>query len=257
MFHVAEFQQKRTGRFGSELHYFEELESTNLFAGQLAREGSGEGTVVVANSQTQGRGRSGKFWFSPPDVNLYLSLILRPHAQQLKYLPFMAALAVIRVLRTYGLKPDLKWPNDVLVKEKKICGILIQTAMEENVMQFAVVGCGINVNSSHFPQELQRTATSIAGELGYTVSRESILAFFLLEFERLYEKIDTTSWEEFCPELERNSSYLRGCEVRVEQNGQSWEGETMGLDSYGGLVVETNKGRQVFYAGEIQSCRRR
>jgi BirA family biotin operon repressor/biotin-[acetyl-CoA-carboxylase] ligase len=256
MFNIKEFEQQRKSKFGSEFYYFEQVESTNATAEKLARSGINEGTVVLANMQTHGRGRSGKSWFSPPGVNLYFSMILRPPSLHLKYLPFLTALAIVRVLKGFGLKGDLKWPNDVLVDGKKICGILIQTAIEENTLQFVIVGCGINVNGSHFPEELDQAATSVFQQYGSEVSREAILASFLLEFEKLYEKIDTVSWDDFCSILEKQSTYLRGCHVMIQQNGQQIGGKTGGLDAYGGLILETANGDKTFYAGEVQLCRK-
>lgn len=257
MFFVAEFGRIRGGKFGNPLFYFETLESTNTTAEKLAREGCPEGTVVLANEQTGGKGRKGSAWFSPSDQNLYFSLVLRPDSASLKYLPYMACLSVQRAVSRLGIYADFKWPNDVLVEDRKLCGILIQTAIEEQRLQFAVVGFGINVNVHEFPESLQAHATSVALETGEPEDREPLLAFVLLEFERLYEKIDDTSWESFSAELESSSSYLRDCPVKVIQEGKTIEGITRGLDSHGGLRIETAEGKEVVYAGEVVSCRKK
>jgi BirA family biotin operon repressor/biotin-[acetyl-CoA-carboxylase] ligase len=256
MFEVSTFFEKRKGDFGQEFYYFDRLESTNEIAIRLAQEGHPEGTVVLANEQTKGRGRKGNTWYSPADVNLYFSIILYPHSDQLQYLPFCAALAVVRALERIELRAEVKWPNDVLVNGKKISGVLVETAMEQNKLLYAVVGCGINVNDIRLPLELEKAATTVAIEKTAPVSREDLFASILLEFENLYEKIGQVSWKEFCLELEKHSSFLHGCQVRILQDGKVFEGITSGLDSYGGLVVTTSFDRKVFYAGEVLECRK-
>ena len=258
MFDVAGFQKKRGGRFGQPLHYFEQLESTNTTADLLARQGCPEGTLVLANEQIAGKGRKGNAWFSPADLNLYLSLVLRPaDSGSLRFLAFMISLALQRSLNVIGIHSELKWPNDVLVSGRKIAGILIQTAMEEGRLQFAVVGCGVNVNVRSFPEEISETATSVAIEASREVSREDLLVSLLLEFERLYEKIDSAEWDEFASTVEQSSTFFRGCPVRILQEHDSFEGTTAGLDSFGGLRVQTSSGERIVYAGEVISCRKK
>lgn len=256
-FDIAKFSRHRRGRFGGSLYYFRTLESTNLLSFQLAAQKAEEGTLVLADEQIRGKGRDGRSWFSPKDVNLYFTIIVRPHTADLHYLPFVAGMAVVRALENIGLQADLKWPNDVLVSDKKICGILIQTSMEEDRLQFAVIGCGINVNVCEFPAEIKEKATSIAIEKGAEISRELILASFLFEFESLYEKIPVMNWDLFCAQLEKHSTYLRGCRVQLNQGETLVEGITRGLDAYGGLILDTPEGPKTFYAGEIQSCRKK
>ncbi len=257
MFDVVDFQKRRRGKLGEELYYFERLESTNVTAERLSRNGAGEGTLIIADEQTAGRGRKSNAWHSPPGVNLYFTLILRPQTTDLPYLPFVAGLAVLHSLKSFGLEADLKWPNDVLVNGKKICGVLIQTSLEENILRFAVIGCGINVNETGFPAELQDVATSVATETGRSVSREIVLASFLTEFEQAYETARELGWNEFCRLLEQHSTMLRGCAVQIDQNDTIIEGTTQGLDAYGGLVVQTKDGPSVVYAGEITACRKK
>ncbi len=163
----------------------------------------------------------------------------------------------MRCLKSFGLESDLKWPNDVLVNGRKICGVLIQTSLEENVLRFAVIGCGINVNETAFPAELSTLATSIALETGDSASREIALASVLLEFERMYQTVRDLDWKEFCRLLEQHSTMLRGCTVQIDQKDTIIEGTTQGLDAYGGLIVETKEGPKVVYAGEITACRKK
>jgi BirA family biotin operon repressor/biotin-[acetyl-CoA-carboxylase] ligase len=257
VFSVSSFGRKRSGKFGNPIFYFDQIESTNDIAERLARQGCPEGAVILANEQTAGKGRKGNPWFSPPDLGLYFSLVLRPSSEALKFLPYVACLSVKEALGKLGIAADLKWPNDVVVRERKLAGILIQTAMEDQRLQFAVVGCGINVNVREFPDHLQETATSIVLESGALESREALLASALIEFENLYGKIDPAEWQAFAARLERASTYLSGCSVAVEQNGRIIEGVTRGLDGYGGLKIETPGGEEIVYSGEVVSCRKK
>ena len=257
MFDIPEFARQRKGNLGDPVYYFERLPSTNPFAESLAKSGAPEGTIVLANEQTGGKGRQGRLWFSPPDANLYFSLIVRPTTSRLHYLPFLMALAIVRFLKALSFHPDLKWPNDVMVNGKKISGILIQTSLEQNQLQFAVIGCGVNVNSVELPPDLSKSATSIAIEKGHIVAREVLLASLLFEFETMYGRIDNMEWNEFCVELEKHSSYLRGSLVQMQQEGTTVEGTTGGLDPYGGLILDTSEGERIFYAGDVQSCRKK
>jgi BirA family biotin operon repressor/biotin-[acetyl-CoA-carboxylase] ligase len=256
MFDVVEFQKLRKGSFGKDLYYFETLDSTNVTAGELAQQNVAEGTVVLANEQTGGKGRMDRSWFSPADLNLYFSLILRPASSRLHYIPFLAALSVHDTLQTLGVDADVKWPNDVLVGGKKLAGILMRTSTEQNALRYAILGIGINVNIPEFPPDLARTATSIALEMGGRVGRESVLASVLLEFERPYQTINDLEWTDLCSELERSSSYLRGCPVQVKEHDRFLEGRTAGLDKFGGLILETADGEKIVYAGDVESCRK-
>ena len=254
MFDVAQFHTNRKSNTGSEFYYFASLESTNKTAEKFAREGCVEGTIVLANQQTSGRGRKGNPWHSPADVNLYFSLVLRPELNRLHYLPFISALSVAKILEDQGLQPDIKWPNDILVLGKKVCGILIETAVEQSKVSSAIVGFGINVNVTQFPEELRNTAGSILQLKGSAVSRELLLADLLQHFE----KLNDLGWKDLVSQVEENSSYIRDCRVTITApDGGVTEGMTAGLDSFGGLILETDSGRKIFHAGEVQECRRK
>jgi BirA family transcriptional regulator, biotin operon repressor / biotin---[acetyl-CoA-carboxylase] ligase len=213
--------------------------------------------IVVADSQSAGRGRSSNLWFSPAGENIYCSLLLKPEASYLHRIPFVAGLAIAKTLAALGLKVDLKWPNDLLVGNRKIGGILVQSAMEAGALKYAVVGFGINVNTRSFPESLKETATSIFIEREEPADRESILAGILMHFEKLYLEMAEVSWEDFSKQVEQKSSFIRDCEVRIENHEGVTEGITAGLDSYGGLIVNTAEGARVFYSGEVQACRKK
>ncbi|HSE43523.1 MAG TPA: biotin--[acetyl-CoA-carboxylase] ligase [Acidobacteriota bacterium] len=256
-FDVASFHHQRKGLFGSELYYFDDVKSTNSIAEKLARDKFSEGTVVLANSQSLGRGRNSNQWFSPKDVNLYSTILLKPSKEFLPRIPFIAGLSVARALFRYNLSADLKWPNDVLIGDRKIAGILMQSAMEADVLQYVIVGIGINVNVTNFPNELQQAATSVAIEKGTPIQREQLLADVLFEFEQAYAKQNGTSWEDFVNEVEKQSSYLRNCHVEVNTTEGTIEGTTAALDSYGGLIVNTKNGQAIIHSGEVRACRKK
>jgi BirA family biotin operon repressor/biotin-[acetyl-CoA-carboxylase] ligase len=256
-FNVAFFQYQRKSSFGSELYYYREIDSTNRVAEKLAQQSFREGTTIVADLQTAGRGRSNNQWFSPAGENLYCTLLLKPDASYLHRIPFIAGLAIAEALTDWDLKIDLKWPNDLLVGNRKIGGVLVQSAMEAATMKYAITGFGINVNTTTFPASLEETATSIAIEYGQLANREWILTRILMNFEKLYSEMSNVSWEDFCRELEKKSTFIRDCEVTIQNHEGLTEGTTAGLDSYGGLIVNTSDGARVFYSGEVQACRKK
>src|SRR3954463_15424461 len=148
---------------------FDSIDSTNTEALKQAHLGADEGLCVIAKQQTAGRGRQGRVWISPKDSGLYISVVLRPliEAKYVSLITLTAAVAVFDALAEMGLEPDIKWPNDILINEKKICGILAETINTDKGFA-VVVGIGINVSSANFPPELVDTATSLEAELGRT-----------------------------------------------------------------------------------------
>ncbi|MCS6927435.1 MAG: biotin--[acetyl-CoA-carboxylase] ligase, partial [Candidatus Binatia bacterium] len=156
----------RTRFLGRPLHIFPTLDSTNTYAARLARDGAPEGTVVIADMQTGGKGRLGRTWVSPPHVNLYLSVILRPPVS-IAAAPSLNLLAGVAVAETIasvcGLRPSIKWPNDVLVNDKKVCGILAEMQVSASTLCAVILGIGVNINAplSAFPEELRDKASSL------------------------------------------------------------------------------------------------
>jgi BirA family biotin operon repressor/biotin-[acetyl-CoA-carboxylase] ligase len=186
---VEAFQaQLRTRIIGRRFIYEPTVGSTMDLARREAEAGCPEGTVVLADEQTSGRGRLGRRWVSPPGANLYLTVVLRPSRESLRRLSMVTPLAVAEAVeRVTGLRATVKWPNDVLLSGKKVAGILIESELAGDEVRFALVGPGINVNLdvSRF-EELRDIATSLAAESGRSVSREELLAAFLLRLEQLY-----------------------------------------------------------------------
>jgi BirA family biotin operon repressor/biotin-[acetyl-CoA-carboxylase] ligase len=194
----------RTKTLGRRLHVLDEAPSTNTVAMALAQSGAEDGTVVVADTQTAGRGRLGRPWFSPPGQNLYCSVLFRQTTQAerlsnwLSWIPLITAVAAVRAVQAAaGLQPLLKWPNDVLIRDRKLGGILCESGSSGTSDAFVVVGIGLNVNQppDTFPPDLRDLATSIAGEIGRPIDRASLLAALLAELEPSMEtlRFDTST----------------------------------------------------------------
>jgi BirA family biotin operon repressor/biotin-[acetyl-CoA-carboxylase] ligase len=172
---------------GQRTLYFPSLTTTMDVARQEALKGAPEGTVIITDEQTASRGRLQRVWLTPRG-NIALSVILHPQKEHLHTLIMVASLAVLHCIETVtGLKPDIKWPNDVLIREKKVCGILIESDVRANIVNYAIIGIGINVNLNvaDFP-EIQETATSLSHELGREVSRLDLVRQLLKEIESYY-----------------------------------------------------------------------
>ncbi|WP_281887000.1 biotin--[acetyl-CoA-carboxylase] ligase [Paenibacillus sp. YYML68] len=186
-------QQLRTASFGRPLHLLDEIDSTQLAAVQLVRDGAEEGTLVLAEQQLAGRGRLGRQWHSPKGKGLWSSLVLKPNWLSLAQTPqltLLTAVALCRAVRQVtGLDAGIKWPNDLLVGGRKVAGILLEASVENGTLQHIVAGVGISVNlqESDYPTELLEKATSLAMCAGHSISRETLLAELMNEWEQLYK----------------------------------------------------------------------
>src|SRR4030065_196749 len=172
---------------GRRLYYYHQLATTMKTAKELAKKGTAEGTVIIADTQTAGKGRMGRAWPSP-EGSLAMSLILKPSLDNLPQLVMIASLAVVRTIKKVaGLETQIKWPNDILIKGKKVCGILIENEVKGDGVNFAIIGIGINVNFDplDFP-EIADIATSLSHELGAEVSKVKLISTLLFELEQLY-----------------------------------------------------------------------
>jgi len=239
--------------------HFDTLGSTNTEAINQARLGAEEGLCVIARQQTAGRGRHGRNWVSQNDAGLYFSIVLRPQIET-RFLPLitlMAGIAVFDTLQEYGLKPDIKWVNDILIGEKKISGILAETV--ETARGLAViVGIGINLKSSDFSPEIAEIATSIELETHKLVNAEDIantLTRFLAFF---YEILSGENGPKtILAEWQRRSSYFIGKRVRVVlEKNETVTGTTDGLEDNGALRVKTSLGLiKIIQAGDVENLR--
>lgn len=238
---------------------FDSLPSTNLEVARRASEGAGEGLCVVANEQTDGRGRLQRRWISPKGAGLYFSMLLRPQIHQNKwaFITLAAALAVHdALLDAYSLDADIKWPNDILSGNRKLCGILAET-VETKDGRAVVLGIGINLTSSAFPPELHEIATSVEREINRVPDPETILKSLIVSIGRRYEMLESNDGAKIIlREWSAQSSYASGKRVRVVNGQEVIEGITRGLEPDGALRVETD-GRdiQIVRAGDVTEVR--
>jgi BirA family biotin operon repressor/biotin-[acetyl-CoA-carboxylase] ligase len=235
----------RTDFIGKEIHHYGEVSSTQEEARRLAAEGAKEGTVVIAEVQTRGKGRRGREWHSPVG-GVYMSVILRPQISPARapLLTLLAGVAVAKALRRlYGLKAELKWPNDVMVGDRKICGILTEMAAETEAIDYCIVGIGINANVelAHFPQEFRASTTSLKEELGARISRAELVRDLLGEMERLYIVFKERGPAPILEEWKTLTNTL-GAWVQVIGQREVVEGRAVDVDQDGALIIRLADG---------------
>ncbi|MCH1981685.1 biotin--[acetyl-CoA-carboxylase] ligase [Ruminococcus sp. OA3] len=241
-----------------EVLYRAETDSTNTWAKRLAEGGSPSGTLAVADRQTQGKGRRGKVWSSPEGTSVYMTLLLRPEIlpQYAAPLTLVMGLSVAQALDdTLGLSAGIKWPNDVVVSGKKICGILTEMSAQMDYVDYLVIGTGINVNTQVFPDEIKDMATSAADQLGHIVSRAELAASVIRCFEKNYKVyLDSCSLEGLMEAYrEKMINYNR--EVKVMGPGEVFEGVAKGISPSGELLVERKDGSVTAVSGGEVSVR--
>lgn len=240
---------------GKTVKYFEIIDSTNEYAKKMADEGAEHGLLVVADEQESGKGRRGRAWSSPKGKMVAMTLLLRPcmRPEKASMITLVMGLAVSRACkRAAGLDVRIKWPNDIVVNGKKLCGILTEMGAEMNEIHYLVIGTGINVNIEEFPEDLSEMATSLLAEMGKRVSRAQLIQYCLEEFEKCYDVFMET--QDMTGLLEEYNSLLvnQEREVCVLEPGNEYRGTAKGINRNGELLVETEDGsiREV-YAGEV------
>ena len=242
--------------FDKDLHHFYKIGSTNTAAMAAATDGAPEGSVFLAEEQTAGRGRGANSWQSPRSTGVYCSAILRPllPPSEVLILSLAAGLAVQAAIRQIDNRicPDLKWPNDLLIEGKKVCGILTEMNAEATRVRHIVVGIGINVNQASFPEEL--SATSLRLVTGSEWSRVELVGALLKSLDWEYRTLvnDAGAHQSVQERFAQNSSWVFGKSVRIEENGSAFEGTTEGLDSRGFLQVRTPHGVQTALSGTVR-----
>lgn len=243
------------GVLGRELHCLETIDSTNTYAKKLAMSGAPDGTVVIANDQTAGRGRMGRTFQSPKDKGIYLSVLLRPEMEPQRLMPVtaMAGIAVADAVEAVcGVRPGLKWPNDPVIGNKKLCGILTEMSLEGETgrVQYLVLGIGINVGQADLTEDVAAIATSLSAYLGRPVSRPQLAAALIKELEKLYETLKGGDLSRYL------AAYRRDCVnlgKTVQLLGEDREVVTaVDIDGEFGLVVRTEDGREkTVRSGEV------
>jgi BirA family biotin operon repressor/biotin-[acetyl-CoA-carboxylase] ligase len=233
-------------RLGATLHYFEEIDSTNTQARLFADQGAAQGEVVIAESQTRGRGRLDRRWESPPFTNLYFSIVLRPNLppKNAAQITLAAAVALADTLGSFlPCAPCIKWPNDILVAGKKLAGILTEAACVRERIEYVILGIGVNVNFrvETMPAGLRERGISMADLITKNVSRESVLARLIQDLDRCYGELEQTGFEGLRLRWEAHFC-LRGRRVRIESGGGALTGRAVGIDPEGALMVEDQRG---------------
>ena len=245
------------GILGRELHCLDTIDSTNSYAKRIAMTGAPEGTVVIANDQTAGRGRMGRQFQSPKDKGIYLSVLLRPEMEPQRLMPVtaMAGVAVCdAVEKVCGVRPGLKWPNDPVIGNRKLCGILTEMSLEGETgrVQYLVLGIGINVGQEpeDFSPDVAAIATSLSAYLGRPVSRPELAAALICELERLYETLKAGDLSEYLEAYRRDCVNLG---KTVQLLGEEREVVTaVDIDGEFGLVVRTGDGgEKTVRSGEV------
>lgn len=245
----------RTRWAGRNVAFYESIGSTNIQAKLLAEEGACHGTLAVAESQTAGRGRRGRVWQSPPGINLYFTLLIKPDfaPDKASMLTLVMALSVKEAVdQVCGTEAGIKWPNDIVLNGKKITGILTEMSLQGEYIQHVVIGVGINVGKQEFAPELLEKATSIEAETGKAVSRALLLTRIMERFEANYEIFEQTL--DLSKLSESYNAGLVNCnkEVRVLDPAGEYSGLAKGINNKGELLVQTPEGRLCeVYAGEV------
>jgi BirA family biotin operon repressor/biotin-[acetyl-CoA-carboxylase] ligase len=253
-FHVARFRQDLcTQVLGRAEHYVPEIPSTNTMARTLGRQGAPEGTIVVADAQSAGRGQADRIWISPPELNLYVSIVLKPALTpaQAPLLSLMAAVALVDTLRRKAVSCGIKWPNDVFVGDRKVAGILTEMETDGDHVHFVVVGIGVNVNMTqmalaHYLGPIAQTATSLQIALGHEISREHLLAVLLSDLEQWYDDFCTRGVTILKPAWEERS-LMCGRRIHASTADTAWEGTAEGIDHLGRLWIRQDDGSRLSF----------
>jgi len=255
---VEELRERRKGKWiGGEILFFPEVDSTNRRAREQCLRGAGEGTVVLAESQAEGKGRLGRQWQSPAGINVYASIILRPSFSPVSapQIPLVAGVAGANALAgATGLEARIKWPNDIFVRGKKVGGILSEMEAEGARVRFIILGVGLNVNwrREDIPPDLREIATSLRAEAGREFSRAEVAAVFLEELEREYALFLKDGFSTKLREEWNRLSWVNRKWVTITMLGKKIEGQVLGVDTDGALLVISREGEtQRFIAGDV------
>lgn len=252
-------QRLKGSMFAKRIHHFFRTDSTNRVAMELGYAGEPEGAVIVAEEQTAGRGRAGRSWHSERGVGIYVTLLLRPKISpvQAPLLTMMAGLSAHAAIQAQtGLRPDVKWPNDLILNGQKVGGILTEMHAEPTLVRFVIVGIGVNANQETFPSELSRVATSLRLETGKNQSRLELLVRLLREFETDYNRLLREGSSSVTERFTQVSSYALGKKVRVTNGNEVYVGVTAGLRPEGLLQVQRQDGAVVtVFAGDVAEIR--
>ena len=240
---------------GKKLYYFETIDSTNEYLKHLPEEETVHGTVCIGDHQSAGKGRLGRTWLSPRGSSIYISYLLKPDIEpaNASMLTIVAALSVAKAInKVTGLDTSIKWPNDIVVNSKKVCGILTEMTADMDRIERVIIGIGINVNMESFDDSIKDMATSLRIESGMVVKRADIIINMLKTFEEYYSMFVKT--EDLSLLLDDYNSILvnRGKEVRIIERDKEWAATAVSMNKLGELIVNDNEGKEVnIRSGEV------
>ncbi len=242
----SSFVEKRmlTGCFGKKVLYYEEVDSTNTVAKQLGRYPGNHGVLVLAERQNAGRGRLGRNWSSPGGSGIWMSLVLQSGIlpANASMLTLVTALAVNRGIREEtGLESFIKWPNDIIINGKKVCGILTEMSTVSDKLECVVIGMGINVNGEYFSEELKSRATSLRMECRKEVDRVNLIVNIMKYMEYYYEVFERTETLKYMVDEYNKFLINRNLQVRIREADSEYTGLALGINETGALLVETEE----------------
>lgn len=246
----------KTKWMGKNVIYFDDIDSTNAYAKRAAEEGVEDGTLVIADSQTLGRGRRGRCWESPQSTGIWMTIVLKPHIEpaNASMLTLVMGLSTAKALnKVTGLDLQIKWPNDIIFNGKKICGILTEMSAQIDYINYVVIGTGINVNTESFPKDIADKAASLKIAVGHTLNRAELVTAILEEFEENYEKFLKTQNLSLLRESYNNILVNVEQQVRVLLPNHEYTGTAKGINDEGELIVIDEKNQKINYvnSGEV------
>lgn len=234
-----------SSKLATDIYCFGSIDSTNNYSKELALQGAKEGTIVLSDEQTGGRGRLGRSWVSPYGSSISMSLILRPSIDPIeasKITQIAAAAVAVAINKVTSLEPLIKWPNDIILENKKVCGILTEMSAELNYINYVILGIGVNVNINEFPKDIDNMATSLSKVAGRYISRKNLVINIVKEFEKLYyDFIDSGSIKKSIDICRRKSATL-GKRVKVINRNNEIVADALDITDNGQLLIKKENG---------------
>ena len=244
----------QTSIIGKEMFYYESLESTNTRAKEIAFQAK-EGSLVIAEEQTSGKGRMGRVWSSPKNKGIYMSVILKPNTDPVNVarLTLLGAAAINLALKDIGIKSEIKWPNDVVINGKKVAGVLTEMHSELGVINYVILGIGINANLNldQIPEDLKEKATSLKAIKGEKIDRRELFVRLVTRIDELYKEFIQTGEINGTIQICKDNSAVIGKEIHVHQGKEKRQGRAIELNKNGELLVEFETGVENLFSGEI------
>lgn len=241
-----------TSVFGKEVIYLESIDSTNDYAKQIVNSVN-EGAIIISEEQTKGRGRTGRKWYSAKGDGVYFSLILKPnlYPYEAPFITQIVAASIVKGFKNLGIDSFIKWPNDIIINNKKVCGILTEMAAEIDEINYLVIGIGINVKTNYFSEDVENIATSIYRE-GYNINRIDILKSILEEFEKLYYFYIETKCKSEIMKICKEYSVIMGKEIYVIKGEHKEKVKCIDINEEGNLIVlDANLEKKELISGEV------